>query len=222
MKDLGFYALALDGHGEPCRVRASNAGHLLYCGLPSPDRAASVTRQLLDTPFDSGWGIRTLARGEANFNPMSYHNGSVWPHDGALCAAGLARYGERDGVVRLLSGLFETAANFDMRLPELFCGFPRERGEKPIAYPVACLPQAWASGAVFMMLQACLGLRVDGGRNRITVDCPRLPIGIETLTVEALPVGPHRVTLRFQRIGDRVVVSPQGVRPPEIDIIIRM
>ncbi|OWJ65684.1 amylo-alpha-1,6-glucosidase [Inquilinus limosus] len=222
MEDQGFYALALDGHGEPCRVRASNAGHLLYCGLPAPDRAASVTRQLLDTPFESGWGIRTLARGEANFNPMSYHNGSVWPHDGALCAAGLARYGERDGVVRLLSGLFETAVNFDMRLPELFCGFPRVRGEKPIAYPVACLPQAWASGAVFMMLQGCLGLRVDGLRSRITVDRPRLPIGIESLTVEALPVGPHRVTLGFQRIGDRVVVSPQGTRPPEVDIIIRM
>ncbi|WP_343713887.1 amylo-alpha-1,6-glucosidase [Inquilinus sp.] len=222
MEDQGFYALALDGHGEPCRVRASNAGHLLYCGLPAPDRAASVGRQLLDTPFNSGWGIRTLARGEANFNPMSYHNGSVWPHDGALCAAGLARYGERDGVVRLLSGLFETAVHFDMRLPELFCGFPRVRGEGPIAYPVACLPQAWASGAVFMMLQACLGLRVDGRRNRITVDRPRLPIGIESLSVEALPVGPHRVTLGFQRIGDRVVVSPQGFRPPEIDIIIRM
>lgn len=222
MEDQGFYALALDGHGQPCRVRASNAGHLLYCGLPAPDRAARVARQLLDTPFNSGWGIRTLARGQANFNPMSYHNGSVWPHDGALCAAGLARYGERDGVVRLLSGLFETAVNFDMRLPELFCGFPRVRGEEPIAYPVACLPQAWASGAGFMMLQACLGLRVDGARNRITIDRPHLPIGIESLTVEALPVGQHRVTLGFQRIGDRVVVSPQGARPPEIDIIIRM
>lgn len=222
MEDKGFYALALDGHGQPCRVRTSNAGHLLYCGLPSPDRAASVARQLMDTPFNSGWGIRTLARGEANFNPMSYHNGSVWPHDGALCAAGLARYGERVGVVRLLSGLFETAVNFDMRLPELFCGFPRARGEGPIAYPVACLPQAWASGAVFMTLQACLGLRVDGARNRIRIDRPHLPIGIETLTVEALPVGERQVTLTFQRIGDRVVVSPQGARPSEIDIIIRM
>lgn len=222
MEDQGFYALALDGHGQPCRVRASNAGHLLYCGLPAPDRAASVTRQLLDTPFNSGWGLRTLARGEANFNPMSYHNGSVWPHDGALCAAGLARYGERAGVVRLLSGLFETAVNFDMRLPELFCGFPRVRGEEPIAYPVACLPQAWASGSVFMMLQACLGLRVDGARNRIRIDRPHLPIGIETLTVEALPVGERQVTLTFQRIGERVVVSPQGARPAEVDIIIRM
>ncbi|MGO1077362.1 amylo-alpha-1,6-glucosidase [Inquilinus sp. CA228] len=222
MEDQGFYALALDGHGQPCRVRASNAGHLLYCGLPAPDRAASVTRQLLDTPLNSGWGLRTLARGEANFNPMSYHNGSVWPHDGALCAAGLARYGEREGVVRLLSELFETASHFGMRLPELFCGFPRARGEGPIAYPVACLPQAWASGAVFMMLQACLGLRVDGARNRIRIDRPHLPIGIETLTVEALPVGERQVTLTFQRIGDRVVVSPQGARPQEVDIIVRM
>lgn len=222
MEDLGFYALALDGHGQPCRVRASNAGHLLYCGLPSADRAARVARQLLDTPFDSGWGVRTLARGEANFNPMSYHNGSVWPHDGALCAAGLSRYGERAGVVRLLSGLFETAVHFDMRLPELFCGFPRVRGEGPIAYPVACLPQAWASGAVFMTLQACLGLKIDGARNRIRIDRPRLPIGIETLTVEALPVGERQVTLTFRRIGDQVVVSPSSTRPPEVEIIARM
>lgn len=222
MEDLGFYALALDGHGQPCRVRASNAGHLLYCGLPSPERAARVTRQLLESPFNSGWGVRTLARGEANFNPMSYHNGSVWPHDGALCAAGLSRYGERAGVVRLLSGLFETAVHFDMRLPELFCGFPRVRGEGPIAYPVACLPQAWASGAVFMTMQACLGLKIDGARNRIRIDRPHLPNGIETLTVEALPVGERQVTLTFQRIGDRVVVSPQGARPPEVDIIVRM
>jgi len=222
MKDLGFYALALDGHGQPCRVRASNAGHLLYCGLPSRERGMRVASQLLDTRFYSGWGIRTLARGEANFNPMSYHNGSVWPHDGAICAAGLARYGERDGVVRLLSGLFEAAVHFDMRLPELFCGFPRARGEGPIAYPVACLPQAWASGAVFMMLQACLGLKIDGTRNRITVDRPRLPIGIETLTVEALPIGSHEVTLTFQRTGDQVVVSPRGTRPPEVEIIVRM
>ena len=222
MEDLGFYALALDGHGQPCRVRASNAGHLLYCGLPSADRAARVARQLLDTPFDSGWGVRTLARGEANFNPMSYHNGSVWPHDGALCAAGLSRYGERAGVVRLLSGLFETAVHFDMRLPELFCGFPRVRGEGPIAYPVACLPQAWASGAVFMTLQACLGLKIDGARNRIRIDRPRLPNGIETLTVEALPVGERQVTLTFRRIGDQVVVSPGSTRPPEVEIIARM
>ncbi|MGF6230601.1 glycogen debranching enzyme [Inquilinus ginsengisoli] len=222
MEDKGFYALALDGHGQPCRIRASNAGHLLYCGLPSPDRAASVARQLLDTPFNSGWGIRTLARGEANFNPMSYHNGSVWPHDGALSAAGLARYGERAGVVRLLSELFETAVHFDMRLPELFCGFPRVRGEGPIAYPVACLPQAWASGSVFMMLQACLGLKIDGARNRIRIDRPRLPIGIETLTVEALPVGERQVTLTFRRIGDQVVVSPSSTRPPEVEIIARM
>ncbi|WP_211230590.1 amylo-alpha-1,6-glucosidase [Inquilinus limosus] len=222
MKDLGFYALALDGRGQPCRVRASNAGHLLYCGLPSRERALQVGRQLLDAPFYSGWGIRTLARGEANFNPMSYHNGSVWPHDGAICAAGLARYGERDGVVRLLSGLFEAAVHFDMRLPELFCGFPRARGEGPIAYPVACLPQAWASGAVFMTLQACLGLKIDGARNRIRIDRPRLPIGIETLTVEALPIGERQVTLTFQRIGDQVVVSPSSTRPPEVEIIARM
>lgn len=221
MKDLEFYALALDGKDQPCRVRASNAGHLLYCGLPAPERGARVAAQLLDAPFNSGWGIRTLARGEINFNPMSYHNGSVWPHDGAICIAGLARYGERDGVVRLLSELFEAAVHFDMRLPELFCGFPRVRGEAPIAYPVACMPQAWASGAVFMTLQACLGIRVDGAGNRIRIDRPRLPIGIETLTIEALPVGSGQVSLVFQRAVDRVVAYPTGTVDPAIEILMR-
>jgi glycogen debranching enzyme len=221
MKDQGFYALALDGLGQPCRVRASNVGHLLYCGLPARDRGLRVATQLLDTAFYSGWGIRTLAHGQANFNPMSYHNGSVWPHDGAISAAGLARYGERDGVVRMLSGLFEAAVHFDMRLPELFCGFPRVRGEGPIAYPVACLPQAWASGAVFMTLQACLGLQIDGARNRIRIDRPRLPIGIEHLSVDALPLGSGKVSLAFQRVGGQVVVSASE-NSAASEIVVRM
>ena len=191
-------------------MRASNPGHLLFSGLPAPDRAERVTAQLLGPGFSSGWGIRTLARGEARYNPMSYHNGSVWPHDTALCAAGMARYGARDGVARLLTEMFEAAVKFDMRLPELFCGFARQAGEPPIAYPVACVPQAWASGSVFMLLQACLGLRIDGWRGEIHVDRPRLPVGIDRLTVRHLAVGEHRVDLTFQRVGDRVAVYPEG------------
>ena len=204
-EDMGFYALALDGEGQPCRVPASNVGHLLFSGLPSPERGRRVAKQLLSGAFDSGWGVRTLPAGTARYNPMSYHNGSVWPHDVALCAAGLARYGERDGVVHLLGDLFEAAALFGLRLPELFCGFERAPGEAPVAYPVACLPQAWAAGSVFMMLQSCLGVRIDAAQQRLLIDQPRLPLGIESIQVGNLAIGAGRVDLSFQRIGGRVV-----------------
>lgn len=210
MEDQGFYGIAIDGAGELCRVKTSNPGHLLFCGLPSPDRARKVTRQLLSARFDSGWGVRTLATGEARFNPMSYHNGSVWPHDTALCAMGLSRYGERDGVVTLMSELFETASKLEMRLPELFCGFPRNAGEPPVAYPVACLPQAWAAGSVFMMLQACLGLNVNGATGEIEIQDPRLPIGIDQLSIEGLRVGDAKTDLLFERSGRHVRVKARG------------
>ena len=147
-------------------MRSANfdAGHLLYVGLPGQERAEAVARQLLSAQFHSGWGVRTLADDELAFNPMSYHNGSVWPHDTALCAAGFARYQERESVIRLMTGMFEAAVQFNMRLPELFCGFPRSAGDAPVAYPVACLPQAWSAGSAFMLMQACLGIRIDGWR----------------------------------------------------------
>ncbi len=206
MHESGLYALALDGNGRPCRVRSSNSGQLLYTGLPSPERARAVIDNLLTAPFNSGWGIRTLAEGEARYNPMSYHNGSVWPHDTALCAAGMARYGERAGVIRILDEMFEAAVRFEMRLPELYCGFERRgRGDAPVAYPVACLPQAWASGSLFMLLQAALGISVSAWREEIRVHEPRLPTGIETLEIRNLAVGKKRVSLSFQRVGTGVV-----------------
>ncbi len=206
MHESGLYALALDGNGRPCRVRSSNSGQLLYTGLPSPERARAVIDNLLTAPFNSGWGIRTLAEGEARYNPMSYHNGSVWPHDTALCAAGMARYGERAGVIRILDEMFEAAVRFEMRLPELYCGFERRgRGDAPVAYPVACLPQAWASGSLFMLLQAALGISVSAWREEIRVYEPRLPTGIETLEIRNLAVGKKRVSLSFQRVGTGVV-----------------
>ncbi len=203
--ELGIYALAIDGNGEKCAVKASNAGHLLYVGLPSPARASLVAEHLLGPRFHSGWGVRTLADDEVPFNPMSYHNGSIWPHDTAICAAGLARYGKRSSVVALMSGMFEAAVHFQMRLPELFCGFARSPGEAPIAYPVACLPQAWSAGSTFMLMQACLGLRIDGWTGEIHIERPRLPIGIDNLTIRHIAVGNVRVDLHFQRVGDRVV-----------------
>jgi glycogen debranching enzyme len=213
MKDQKFYGIAVDGDGKLCRVRASNAAHLLYVGLPTTERAGHVANQLLSSAFDSGWGVRTLAVGEPRYNPMSYHNGSVWPHDTALAAAGLARYGFREGTVRLTSQMFETAVHFEQRLPELFCGFGRHPGESPIAYPVACLPQAWAAGAIFMMLQACLGISVDGLRHEVHIAQPRLPIGIDHLRIERLVVGDSSLTLEFHRVGDRVVATAPGHVP---------
>jgi len=205
MEERGYYAIALDGEGRQCTPRASNAGHLLYVGLPSPERAASVSDQLLGAQLYSGWGIRTLGEDEVPFNPMSYHNGSTWPHDTAICAAGLARFGRRDGVVRLMSGTFESAVHFNMRLPELFCGFGRVTGEAPVAYPVACLPQAWSAGSVYMLMQACLGLRIDGWKREIHVEDAHLPIGIDHLVVRHLEIGEVTVDVVFERVGDRVV-----------------
>ncbi|MGQ9425866.1 glycogen debranching N-terminal domain-containing protein [Gilvimarinus sp. F26214L] len=209
MDDKQFYALALDEERNLCRVRASNAGHLLFTGLASPERAQKVTHQLLCSAFDCGWGIRTLANDEVRFNPMSYHNGSVWPHDTAICAAGMARYGDREAAAHILSCLFDATVHFGMRLPELFCGFAREPGEPPVAYPVACLPQAWASGALFMTLQAALGIHIDGWRKEVHIVRPELPTGLNHLAVRRIPVGDARVDLTFQRVRDRVAVFSQ-------------
>ena len=205
IEEKNYYALAIDGAGRPCTPRASNAGHLLYTGVPAARRAEQVIADLLSPKFLNGFGIRTLATGEARFNPMSYHNGSVWPHDTGLAVAGMARYGERDGVVRLMGDLFDAAVDFDMRLPELFCGFPRNgAGGAPVNYPVACMPQAWASGAVFMMLQACLGVTIDH-RFGVKIEKPRLPAGIEELIIRNVEVAGRKVTLTFQRVGAGVV-----------------
>jgi glycogen debranching enzyme len=196
--ESGFYGIAVD------------PGHLLYMGLPKHPRAKAVGMQLMSPDFFGGWGIRTLAVGEARYNPMSYHNGSVWPHDSALCAAGLARYGQREASVRLLRSAFEAAVAFDMRLPELFCGFPRVPGGAPVAYPVACLPQAWAAGSAFMSLQACLGIDIDGPAAEIVLDHPRLPAGVEEMSIRNLALGERRAHLVLKRLGDRVAVFVEG------------
>jgi glycogen debranching enzyme len=214
--ELNFYALAIDGEGEPCAVHASNAGHLLYCGVPSPERGAAVANALLGERFASGWGIRTLAEGEVRYNPMSYHNGSVWPHDTALCAAGITRYLDRAAVTDILSQMFAAATQFAMRLPELYCGFARTSGQGPTPYPVACIPQAWSCGSVFMLLQACLGLEIDGKRKEVRIEKPLLPIGIETVHLSNVAVGDARIDLNFERVQQQVIVSPtrdaQGVQ----------
>ncbi|MGN6451483.1 MAG: amylo-alpha-1,6-glucosidase [Steroidobacteraceae bacterium] len=206
--EFNFYALAIDGEGQPCCVHASNAGHLLYCGVPSPERGALVANALLGERFASGWGIRTLAEGEARYNPMSYHNGTVWPHDTALCTAGISRYLGRGAVVDVLSQMFEAATQFAMRLPELYCGFTRTPGQGPTPYPVACVPQAWSCGSVFMLLQACLGLQVDGPRKEVRIEQPLLPIGIEAIHLTDVAVGEARIDLKFERVQQQVIVAP--------------
>jgi len=215
MPDHKFYGIALDGAGTLCRVCASNAGHLLFVGLPSPRRARHVCEQLQSGTFDNGFGLRTIPEHSVRFNPMSYHNGTVWPHDTGLCAAGMARYGFRAGARRLLEQSFSAASYFGMRLPELLCGFSRRIGEPPVGYPVACLPQAWSSGAVFMMLQATLGVRIDALRREIVIDRPELPHDVERLEIRGLPIVGGTVDLRFKRrLGKVSVQAVQSTANP--------
>ncbi|SIO61779.1 Glycogen debranching enzyme (alpha-1,6-glucosidase) [Singulisphaera sp. GP187] len=206
--DLGTYALALDGDKRPCLVRASNAGHCLFGGIAAPDRAARVATGLMCPGSYSGWGIRTLAATEVRFNPMAYHNGTVWPHDNALIAFGASRYGLKDLAVGVLSGLFAAGSSFDLnRMPELFCGFAREPGEGPVPYPVACAPQAWAAGSVFLLVQACLGLGASGVERQVWFHQPRLPSFVPELKITNLSVAGATVDLLLVRHGDDVGVN---------------
>jgi glycogen debranching enzyme len=206
--ELNSYALALDGEKNPCRVQASNAGQVLFSGIASPERAAKVADTLLSPQFFSGWGIRTVAKGAARYNPMSYHNGSIWPHDNALIALGFARYGLKSAVTQLFKGLFDAATYMELRrLPELFCGFKRQASRGPTLYPVACLPQAWASATPFTLLEASLGLEFDPDRNEIRLRNPRLPDFIDDVLVRNLQLGDARVDLRLRRIKNEFALD---------------
>ncbi len=207
-EQLGTYVLALDGEKKPCRVRASNAGHALFTGIAFPERAAKVVQTLMDGHSFSGWGIRTLASTEARYNPMSYHDGSVWPHDNSLIAAGFARYGFRKEAARVFEGLFAASTHIDVtRLPELFCGFPRQRGRGPTFYPVACSPQAWAAVAPLFLIESCLGLAFDPADGRILFDRPLLPAFVEEITLTNLVIGEHRADIALRRSGSQVLVD---------------
>jgi len=203
--DLGTYALALDGAKRPCRVRTSNAGQLLFTGIAREDRARKVGADLMQSHFFTGLGIRTVARGEARYNPMSYHNGSIWPHDNALIALGLARYALKHSVEAVFKALFDAATYMDLRrLPELFCGFRREKGRGPTLYPVACAPQAWASATPFTLLEAALGLEFDARRGEIRLRNPRLPAFLNEVILRELRLGSSSVDLRIRRHGEDV------------------
>jgi glycogen debranching enzyme len=205
--EIGTYALALDGDKRRCLVRSSNAGHALLAGIASPEHARRAAGTLLDDLSFSGWGVRTLSAAELRYNPMSYHNGSIWPHDNALVAAGLARYGLKREACRILGAMFEASTRLELhRLPELFCGFKRRAGDGPTLYPVACAPQAWAAGAVFLLLQAALGIRVEAAARRVELHDALLPEFLDTVTIEGLAVGDGSVDLVLQRHEDDVGV----------------
>ncbi|HZI78236.1 MAG TPA: amylo-alpha-1,6-glucosidase [Vicinamibacterales bacterium] len=206
--DLGVYALALDGAKRPCRVVSSNAAQCLMSGIASPERARRVADSVMRDGMFSGWGVRTVREGEARYNPMAYHNGSIWPHDTALVALGLARYGLKHDVVRLAEGLFAAAQQFELRrLPELFCGFGRHAGESPTRYPTACSPQAWAAASSLLVVQALLGLDIDGLNRRVTLRQPRLPSPLEWMRFTRLSVRDAELDLLCERRGDDVGTS---------------
>jgi glycogen debranching enzyme len=211
MEDKGFYALALDGHKRQCRVLTSNAGHLLFCGLPTADRAARVAARLTSAAFLSGWGIRTVATGESRYSPISYHNGSVWPHDNALIALGLCRYGANTHAHQIFQGLFDAGGYMESRrLPELFCGFRRQPGIGPTIYPVACAPQAWASATPFALLKACLGIQFDHAGREIRFRRPWLPRFLDELVIRSLRLGETRADILLRRYEDDVSVNVLG------------
>jgi glycogen debranching enzyme len=210
-EDLNTYALALDREKRPCRVRTSNAGHVLLAGIAAPDRARKVAATLMSPDGFSGWGIRTLAEGTPRHNPMSYHNGSVWPHDNGLIALGFARYGLTNELLRLTEGMFAASQCMELhRLPELFCGFSRDSGRVPIRYPVACIPQAWSAATVFGMLGALLGVSFDSKAARVHVTRPILPDYVDALRITHLPVGEGSMDLLLRRHIRDVAVNVLG------------
>jgi glycogen debranching enzyme len=212
----GFYAQALDGDKRPVAAITSNAGHLLFCGLPSPERASELARRMRQPDLDAGWGVRTLTM--RSFNPMSYHNGSIWPHDNSLIGAGLARYGEHEGLERIASAIFAVAQRLpDHRLPELYCGFSRRQGfaeQAPVPYPVSCSPQAWAASALPLLLRAMLGLEVDAKRRRLLM-APSLPAWLPRVRIEGMRALGSTFDLDVEQQGNDYEIRSDGPVEPQ-------
>jgi len=219
-EELGMYALALDGQKKQCRVRSSNAGHALLCRIATDERAKTLSTSLMTEEMFSGWGIRTIGAGEARYNPMSYHNGSVWPHDNALIGLGFSLYGFQRQSCAILHALFEVSRDVELqRVPELFCGFHKRPGTSgPTLYPVACAPQAWAAGALFLLLRACLGMTIRAPERQICFDHPVLPPDLRELRIENLKLMDSSVDLLIHRQDDAVAVEVLR-RRGEIEIL---
>jgi glycogen debranching enzyme len=221
LPDEAYYALALDRARQPCRVITSNAGHLLWTRIVSESRAHIVARRLMADDMFTGWGVRTLASGERLYNPMSYHNGSVWPHDTAIAAVGMRRYGLVEPFITLSTGLFEAVLQFEnTRMPELFCGFTRVDGDGPTQYPVACSPQAWAAGVVFMLIAAMLGLAPDAADNQLTLNRPRLPGWLSWIELRGLHLRSSRLTLRASQ-GQAGAAIEMLARDGDAELVVR-
>jgi glycogen debranching enzyme len=220
-EELQCYVLALDRYKKPCRVKSSNAGQCLLSGIVDKTKAAALAKTMLSDVMYSGWGIRTLATDAPLYNPMSYHNGSVWPHDVALIAAGLARYGFKDEVLKIMAGLFDASLFIEFqRLPELFCGFPRRKGEGPTDYPVACSPQAWSVASIFMMLQACLCMEIDATQRIITFQNPQLPAYLDYVLISDLSIGSRRdISIEIYRYATDVGIHIKG-KPDDWKVVI--
>ncbi|MEX0929070.1 MAG: amylo-alpha-1,6-glucosidase [Balneolales bacterium] len=198
--ELKTYILALDKDHKPCRVKTSNAGHCLFSGIADEKHAAVLADTLLSDDMASGWGIRTLATGASRYNPMSYHNGTIWPHDNALIAFGLAKYGFRNKVMKIMTRMFEATLFLELqRLPELYCGFDIRRGQGPTPYPVACSPQAWSVAVVYMMVQSCLNLEIDAVEKKIYMNRPILPPFMDTLEIKNLIIGNTTLAIKLYR-----------------------
>ncbi len=220
-EELGVYAIALDGAKEPCRVVSSNAGQVLLTGIASPERAERVSQTLLAPGIFSGWGIRTLGMSEARYNPMSYHNGSVWPHDNALIAMGMARYGQKQAASKVFGALFDAASYMDLRrLPELFCGFVRRQRNAPTQYPVACAPQAWASATTLCLLQATLGLELFDGSREVAFYRPVLPEFLSHVHLRNLRLSGGSVDVLLHRHGADVAATVTR-RDGDVVVVVR-
>jgi glycogen debranching enzyme len=219
-EELGMYALALDGKKKQCRVRSSNAGHALLCRIAKDGRAKPLMESLMAEEMFSGWGIRTIGAGEARYNPMSYHNGSVWPHDNALIGVGFSLYGFQRQACEILHALFEVSRDVELhRLPELYCGFHKRPGTSgPTLYPVACAPQAWAAGAAFMLLRACLGMTLRASERQICFDQPTLPPEVDEIQIDNLKLVDTSVDLLVHRHDEGVAVEVMR-RRGEIEIL---
>jgi glycogen debranching enzyme len=222
IEDQRYYAMALDGDKRQADAIGSNAGHCLWTGIVSAERAQHVVDRLMTPDLFSGWGIRTYARNQPGYNPIGYHTGTIWPHDVSLIAAGCKRYGFHDEANLLVGRIFQASQHFsDYRLPELFCGFDRESTTVPVPYPVACSPQAWAAGSLFLFVETMLGLKPQAHRKELELQRPELPEWLTKVTVTGLRVGQDTTDLLFHRW--RGGTSAEVLRKtPELDVTIRM
>ncbi|HEX7616232.1 MAG TPA: amylo-alpha-1,6-glucosidase, partial [Thermoanaerobaculia bacterium] len=219
-EELSTYGMALDGGKNLCRVRGSSAGQCLFTGIASAEHAQHLARTLFSPESFSGWGLRTVATSERRYSPLSYHDGSVWPHDNALIARGLARYGFVDQALKLWEALLDASVHFTLqRMPELFCGFPRQPGEGPILYPVACAPQAWSAASVLLLLQVCIGIEIDAPARRILFTRPRLPASLNEVRIHNLEVAGATIDLAVVRHRTSVDVEVLR-RASNVDIVV--